>query len=209
MSPAEIKARFIGTLGHVQSVATKLHAQTGKGRPFTFPDRHKLSEGLFLTCWTHWEELIRELLIADLATAPAGFVQRDVRRFRVVGAPWRIAEAVLFHPDHPDRFVEWDFSSVRMRANTFLPPGHRFAAALPRGIDLDRLRRIRNAIAHKSDRAWNSFTALAKAAPFSLTPAQMKGITTGRFIAAHMWNAHPVLDETITILRGYANALVP
>src|SRR5438552_13943201 len=143
MSPPEIKARFIGTLDHVQSIATKLHAQTGIWRPFSFPDCHKLSEGLFLTCWTHWEEFIRELIIADLATMPAGFVRRDVRRFRVVGAPWRLAEAVLFHPDHPDRFVEWDFSNVRTRANAFLPAGHRFAAKLPREIDLDRLRRIR------------------------------------------------------------------
>jgi hypothetical protein len=187
----------------------KLRNQTGNGRAFTFPDQHKFSEGLFLTCWTHWEEFIRELLIADLATSRDGFVLCDVRQFRVQGAPWRLAEAILFHPDHPDKFVEWDYGYVCSRADNFLPAGHRFIVGLPRKVELDRLKRIRNAIAHKSDRAWDSFVSLVRGAPFSLTATQMRGITVGRFVAAHTWNNNDVLEESIGILRGYATALVP
>jgi hypothetical protein len=209
MPQAEIKADFIQTLDHIGRVSQTLRAQSGNGRPFTFPDEHKLCEGLFLSCWTHWEEFIRELLIEDLATDRRGLVRRDVRDFRVIRAPHRLAEAILFHPDHPEKFVEWDFDNVRSRADTVLGPAHRFAVALPRIGDLALLKRIRNAIAHKSDRAWDSFLRLARAAPFALPPAQMRGITAGRFIAAHQWNGSRVLDETVTILRGYANTLVP
>lgn len=209
MTAEEIRDRFLSTLNHVEVVSGKIRNHSGGHRPFTFPDQHKLVEGLFLNCWTHWEGFIRELLLIDLASAPAGFVRRDVRTFRVKGAPLRLAEAVLSHPDHPNKFVEWDFTWVRSRANTFLPAGHRFAAALPRSADLERLKRIRNAIAHKSDRAWSSFLDLVRAAPFSLPPAQMKGITVGRFIAAHVWNGHPVLEESIFLFRALAGALVP
>jgi hypothetical protein len=209
MAQADIRDDFLATLNHVANVNVTLRGQSGLHRPFTFPDQHKLSEGLFLSCWTHWEEFIRELLVEDLATVSAGFVRRDVRRFRVTRAPWRLAEAILFHPDHPQRFVEWDYSYVRSRADTFLPVGHRFAPALPRHGDLDLLKRIRNATAHKSDRAWQSFLNLARNAPFSLTPAQMRGITVSRFVAAHQWNGHFVLDETVILLRTYATHLVP
>lgn len=209
MAQSEIRDEFLNTLTHVEAIATKLHTQSGIGRPFTFPDQHKLSEGLFLTCWTHWEEFIRSLLVEDLATLPGGLVRRDVRKFRVAGAPRRLAEAILFHPDHPDKFVEWDYAYVRSRANSFLPAGHRFSASLPRQGDLDLLKRIRNAIAHKSDRAWNSFTSLAKAHPFSLGSPQMRGITVGRFLAAHTWNGRKILTESIGILRANASHLVP
>jgi hypothetical protein len=53
------------------------------------------------------------------------------------------------------------------------------------------------------------FLSLAHNAPFGLAPNQLRGVATGRFIAAHAWNGHRVLEETITILRGYATALVP
>lgn len=209
VTPVDIKARFLSTLSHVAVMSVKLKANTGPGRAFSFPDQHKFSEGLFLTCWTHWEEFIRELLVADLATDRDGFVLRDVRQFRVQGAPWRLAEAVLFHPDHPEKFVEWDFGYVKSRAETFLPVGHRFTGNLPRQVDLDRMKRIRNAIAHKSDRAWISFIKLAQDVPFNLNKNQMRGITVGRFIAAHTWNGNDLIEESINVFRGYATFLVP
>ena len=104
---------FIDTLNHLESVAGKVAGALGPGGVFTFPDHHKLSEGLFLSAWTHWEEFIRLLLIDDLAEERNGFVRKDVRQFRVKGAPRRIAERILFHPDHPERYVEWDFGLVK------------------------------------------------------------------------------------------------
>jgi len=199
---------FIATLDHLVSVATKVAGALGRGGVFTFPDHHKISEGLFLSAWTHWEEFIRLLLIDDLAEDPAGFVRKDIRRFRVKGAPRRIAERVLFHPDHPERFVEWDFGLVKSRADSFLPPKHRFAAALPRAADLEKLKRIRNAIAHKSDRAWSSFRCLVTEAPFSLESRQLRGLSVGRFLSSHDWNHHRVLDESFVVLRQNALHLV-
>ena len=200
---------FLATLDHLASVYGKVAGSLGRNGLFTFPDHHKLAEGLFLSAWTHWEELAQVLLIDDLAEDPTGFVQADVKTFRVKGAPRRIAERVLLHPDHPNTFVNWDYGLVKSRAETFLGQGHRFANPLPRADDLEKMKRIRNAVAHKSDRAWDSFKRLVKVAPFSLSTAQMKGITVGRFLVSHNWNNDRVIRECFNIHRQNATHLVP
>lgn len=144
----------------------------------------------------------------DLATEPAGAVLKDVKKFRVKGAPRRLAERILFHPDHPQKFVEWDYGVVRTRAGTFLSADHRFPAALPRQNDLEKLKRIRNAIAHKSDRAWESFMRLVSDPPFNLQTNQRRGHTVGRFLTSHQWNGHSILLESIQIHRAHAEELV-
>ena len=200
---------FLKTMDHLSRIQQKVKGALGQGRIFTFPDQHKIFEGLFLSGWTHWEEFIRHLLVDDLTTDPTGFVLRDVKSFRISGAPRRLAERVLFHPDHPQRYVEWDLARVKSRADDLLSDGHRFSNSLPDEQDLAILKRIRNAIAHKSDRARSSFLRLVAEPPFSLTPNQRRGITVGRFLAAHQWNGEIVLSRTNQLLRGYANSLVP
>ncbi len=202
------KNEFIQTIDHLDGVASKIAGLLGRVGTLTFPDHHKLSEGLFLSAWTHWEEFIRELITDDLSEDPHGFVRRDVRTFRVKGAPRRLAERILTDPD-PQKFVEWDYGFVKMRADTFLSAGHRFTAALPRAEDLEKMKRIRNAIAHKSDRAWDSFRNLVRAPPFGLAPNQLKGLTVGRFLVSHSWNGHPALMETFEVHRANASHLVP
>ncbi len=206
---ANHRDEFIATLNHLESVAGKVAGALGHGGVFTFPDHHKLSEGLFLSAWTHWEEFIRLLLIDDLADERNGFVRKDVRQFRVKGAPRRIAERILFHPDHPERYVAWDFDLVKSRADNFLPANHRFTAPLPRERDIEKVKRMRNAIAHKSDRAWNSFRNLVTQPPFLLTANQLKGLTVGRFLVSHNWNNNRVLGECFLIHRQHASHLVP
>jgi hypothetical protein len=74
---------------------------------------------------------------------------------------------------------------------------------------LEFIKRIRNAIAHRNDRAWASFTRLCKDPPFSLTSPQMKGITPGRVLVAHSWNGQSILREAILVLESAAKHLVP
>lgn len=209
MTPQEKhRDAFLATLDHIVLAYGKVAGSLGRGGLFTFPDHHKLAEGLFLSAWVHWEEFTQGLLIEDLAADSLGFVQKDVTKFRVKGAPRRIAERVLLHPDHPNSFVTWDYGQVKSRADTFLGPNHRFAA-LPRAADLDSMKRIRNAVAHKSDKAWESFKNLVRAAPFSLTQQQMRGITVGRFLVSHNWNGNRVISECFDIHRQNATQLVP
>jgi len=200
---------LLNSLDHLESVANKLPRLLGKGGVLTFPDHQKLSEGIFLSAWTQWEQFIRQLLIDDLAENPQSFVRKDVREFRVNGAPRRIAERILFHPDHPQKFVEWDIGLVRTRANDFLPTGHRFTNTLTREVDIEKLKRIRNAVAHKSDRARNSFLKLVADPPFNLTKQQRQGITVGRFLTSNKWNGNWILFESFEVYRSNAYHLVP
>lgn len=207
-TPENVRDEFKTTLDHLDSIAAKLRMNSGKGQTFSFPDSHKLSEGIFLSSWTHWEEVTRSLLIIDLATDVNGFLQRDVKKFRLKGAPYNYAEALLNHPDAPQKFVEWDYGVIMARADQYLGAGHRFVS-LTRGADLELIKRIRNAVAHKSDRAWNSFKKLARGAPFNLATNQFRGLTAGRFIASHQWNGNFVLEECLAVHRTHIGELVP
>ena len=209
-TPANTRQEFQDTLDHISAAFDKIHQLSGIRQPLNFPDLHKLSEGLFLSAWTHWEGLSRSLMLIDLATLTGGTLRHEVRRFRTKNAPYRLAERMLNHPDHPDRFVAWnDYSAVKRRADAFLGAGHRFVSLGALEADLAYIKRIRNAIAHKSDKAWESFRSLAQNAPFSLSANQMKGITAGRFVSSHQWGGDFTLKTTIAKLKECAELLVP
>ena len=211
MSQQQLRDEFRTTLRHIGDILSKTTRNSGPRAILTAPDLHKIAEGLFLSAWTHWEQFTHYLLVEDLSTTVISTLHRDVRQFRHTGSAWRLANQLLNHPDHPHKFIEWsDYAAVLSRANEFLGVGNRFAVSpLPRRGDLDLLKRVRNAIAHRSDKAWDSFTALCRDPPFSLSPAQMRGITPGRFLVAHNWNGQPILRDTIAMLDAAATHLVP
>ncbi len=210
MAAADLRNGYLQTLTHIGSAYTKLIAQVGPGRPFAFPDVHKLSEGLFLSDWTYWEGFLCDLMVEDLGTDTNGILKSDVTRFRTRNAPFRLADFILTHPDHPEKFVDWsDYNLVVKRANEFLGANHRFVNPLPQGQDITKLKRLRNAIAHRSDKAWDSFISLVNDPPFNFTPGQRRGLTPGRFLYAHQWNRTTVMQNSLAILRAAANVLVP
>ena len=202
------KTEIKNTLVHIRNVATKLHSQSGKNKPFTFPDAHKLTEGLLLSIWTHWEEFIREILITDLATDDKGFLLKDIKDFRTKGASLRYAEKILNHPDSPESFIGWDYSAVQKRAKNYLSSGHRYAQ-LHRQVDIEKLKRIRNGVAHKSDNAWESFIKLVKGVPFNTAANKMRGITVGRFAFSQQWNGSSVIIEAVNVIESCVDQLVP
>lgn len=207
-SPEALRDSFLQTLDHVGGAFGRTRAASGPRRPLQAPDLHKLSEGLLLSSWTHWEALCRGLFILDLALDPDGVLRRDVSKFRYKGSAWRLAYAVADHPDER-KFVDWsDYDAIRQRADAWLAPGHRYGV-LPRKPDLLIVKRIRNAIAHRSDQAWDRFMTMIQKPPFSLTARQRMGITPGRFISTHSWNGVPVLNEVVNSLEASARALVP
>ena len=164
-----IRDGYLETLIHIDSVNAKLTGMVGRGHPFSFPDVHKLTEGLFLSAWTYWESFLFDLILEDLSYDVHGVLRRNIRQFRNNSASYRLADFILTHPDHPEKFVEWsDYSQVVKRADEFLGQNHRFIPHLPQMQDLIKLKRIRNAIAHRSDKAWNSFLSLVSDPPFSL-----------------------------------------
>lgn len=206
----DTRDRYFDSLNHIDSTFLKISGMVGRGGALTFPDVHKLTEGLFLSSWTYWEGFMREVLWLDLATDPRGVLMSEIRKTRTKKAPYRLAERILNHPDHPEKFVEWsDYGSVAKRAKVMLGSGHRFTTPPPQLADIEKLKRIRNAIAHKSDRAWESFTKLVKAPPFLLTGTQMRGLTPGRFLYSHRWGNTTVMQHATASLRAAAQAIVP
>lgn len=209
-TPAKIRDEYIDSLNHIRSAYVKICGQVGRGHLLSFPDIHKLSEGLFLSALTYWEALCRDLMLTDLATVGSGVLQSEIKKFRTKNAPYRLAERILNHPDHPEKFVEWSsIESIVSRANEFLGAGHRYVLTAAEKQDLAKIKKIRNAIAHKSDKAWENFSSLIRSAPFSLTGVQCRGVTPGRFIYAHQWGGVTVMEKSLTVLENAARTLVP
>lgn len=208
-SAQDIRDELLETLKHIRGVHTKLGGATGNARTFSFADQHKLAEGLLLSAWTYWEQFLRRLMVCDVAHDPGGIVRKTARVLRSAAAAERLSQLLLDHPDER-RFVEWSSAAdVVSRAEQFLNPTHRFAVLRLHKADLELIQRIRNAIAHKSDRAWSSFRSLVSGPPFALQAKQLKGITPGRFLVAHRWNNSSVLEQALTILETAARGLVP
>ena len=209
-TPLELRTSLDCTLDHIRDVFNKITPITSAHGALRFPDLHKLSEGLFLSAWSHWEEFCRDLMIEDLAFKPDGVLRSEVRNFRTKNAPFRLAERIVNHPDHPDRFIEWhNYDTLKDRAKALLGTGHRFVGlGDPWASDLKKVHTLRNAIAHKSDKAWHDFMEMVKSAPFSLPPKSRKGITPGRFISVHDWKGNRVLLHTVITIKGAALRLV-
>ncbi|PZA14263.1 hypothetical protein DNK49_22805 [Azoarcus communis] len=70
-------------------------------------------------------------------------------------------------------------------------------------------KRLRNSVAHKSDKAWDSFIKLVSEPPFSLTANQRKGVTPGRFLVTQQWEGKVVLHHALDTLENAALTLVP
>jgi hypothetical protein len=225
-SAQDHRIAFVNTITHIRGATTRVIANSGFANPLTAPDLHKISEGLFLSAVTHWEEFCQVLLLTDLATNVHGALRRDAKKFRTTGAPLRLAELVLTHVDHPNSFYDWsEFGRVCARADRFLGPNHRFAppapvppavkppyaSALPTTVvdELAMFKRIRNAVAHKSDKAWESFMKLIKAPPFSLPANKRKGITPGRFLSNTQWGGKVVILHALDTLESASLVLVP
>ena len=213
MSPDNYRDSFLKTLTHIQDINKRLVSLVGPNLTLKSPDYHKLSEGLLLSAWTHWEQFIRELVIEDLSSNPKSKLGREVKRFRTKGAAKRLSTALMDNPDD-GKFIEWgDYGAVVKRAKNFIGNNNRFIDSSGKSLldvnDIQKVKTMRNAVAHKSDGAWSSFKTMAKASPFSLQPNQMKGLTVGRFLIAHYWGNELVVVAVINKLVANARLLVP
>jgi hypothetical protein len=107
---------------------------------------------------TDFEAFIRDLLIADLSEVPTGALKKEITKFRTKGAPWRLASLMLGHPDEKS-FIQWsDLHAIKERADRFFGSSHRFAILSQHKSDFEKVKTIRNAVAHQGEKAWGSFS---------------------------------------------------
>lgn len=206
----EIKNDALITIDHIDRVFSTITDNCGRGKVFLLPDTNRLVEGLFLSLWAKWEVFTRELLLLDLAFSKDSILQKDVKGYRTILVPYRLSELIINHPDYPQQYVEWsDFVMVKSRAVKLLGKSCRFNNNTIQTQDLKYLRSIRNAVAHKSDKARDKFLKLVKDPPFSLTKNQCKALSVGRFLNTSKWNGVVVFKQAITIIKDTINILVP
>lgn len=222
-----LRDEFVVTVTHIRSAVGKVRTNSGPGQILTPPDLHKISEGLFLSVVTHWEEFVQALLISDLALLSTSSLVKEVRSFRSNAARDRLAELITAHLDHPQGFYDWsEFEKVHSRSLILLGNVNRFTATVPAVppateakqrpslsaptlTEFTEYKIIRNAVAHKTDKAWDAFIRLVKRQPYGLTAIQTRGITPGRFVIAHSVAGVTVLDRALNTYENASRVLVP
>lgn len=223
----QLRKDFTKTIAHIRAAFGKVRGNSGPRNILSAPDLHKISEGLFLSAVAHWEEFCQELLISDLALQTSSHLAKNIRSFKSNAARDRVAYLITSHLDHPNGFYDWsEFGKVHSRAAALLGIPNRFNIVVPPkppGVDskntpslpnatiseLTDFKIIRNAIAHKNDKAWDAFMRLVVRAPYGLTVGQKRGITPGRFVSSHNISGIPILDHTLNTLDAAALVLVP
>jgi hypothetical protein len=146
-------------------------------------------------------------LILELAENESSIVLQRVKKFRTKKSAFILANSLIEHIDHPDNFNTWhDFEKLQRRARKMVGDNNDFRNS---GIDKSKLRyiyKIRNAIAHSSDKAKTDFLKLLSQSPFNLSQQQKQGITAGRLLCTQRILNPTNLQETVFI--SIANILM-
>jgi hypothetical protein len=107
-------------------------------------------------------------------------------------------------------YAKWDAPAVLLRAERYFQKGEPFQTPLrSRQSTLQEAKTIRNAIAHESDKAWDSFVGLARRESGGALPPN---VTVGKFLTAPKQNASPpisVLEYYLDVLERVAEDIVP
>ncbi len=197
-----------GTFNHIETVFNTITQNCGRGKIFLLADTNRLVEGLFLNMWAKWETSCKYLFLLDLSYSPSSVLCSEVKKFRTIRAPFRLAEFIVNHPDSSRYFIEWsNFNVVKERSKALLGDNNRFTNPQISSLELQRLRIIRNAVAHKSDRAREQFLNLIKDTPFTLSKNQCQGINVGRFLNTIQWDGISVFEKALSILRDNLTTL--
>lgn len=216
MEPKEkLRNETLESIQHTCSVFLKAYQNSGGTKVFDFSEMHKIATGLYLAIWTRWEEYCRQLLVLELIENEGSIILQRVKKFRTKKSASILANSVIEHIDHPDNFNTWSsFEVLLKRARKMVGDNNAFRNS---GIDKSKLKyiyKIRNFIAHSSDKAKSDFMKLLSLPPFSLSLQQKQGITAGRLLC-NQGTLNPLNpQETVfisiaNIIKGNIKLLVP
>ena len=211
----KLRDETLDSIKHSCEAFTKVFDNSGKDKVFNFPETHKIANGLYLSIWTKWEEFCRQLLILELAENPDSVLRKRVKEFRSKKSAILLAKRVTEHLDHPNNFNTWhDFETLLKRARKLVGDDNAFKRSQINKSELKYIFKIRNAIAHASDKAKSDFLSLLARPPFNLTPQQKQGISTGRLLCTRGVLNPKKKNETVlisiaNIIKKNVKLLVP
>jgi len=131
----------------------------GKYRPILNGHRHDIAAMAFFRMYLAWEDFLEEAFLILLVKAKRG--TRGARSLLDVDSR-REAFTIVKGEKRP--YVDWSVAKdIRDRAATFFKEGKPFEVPLAAGsLHLERMRRIRNRIAHRSKHAEDQFRELIR-----------------------------------------------
>jgi len=204
----------VAQLGNTGGLKPEYYSM-GKGKLFNITETNKLSIGLYLTLWTTWENFCRELFVIELAESPESIICSRVKKFRNIRSAEQIAQKMAEHIDHPSSFFDWhDFAKIIERSKLYIGDTNVFTQS---GIDKSKLKtlfKIRNRIAHNSDKAKDDFIKIITGPPFELGAQKRQGMSPGSLLCAKgLWPNRrpnePVFIGLLEIIVKNIEILIP
>jgi hypothetical protein len=150
-----------------------------------------------------WEEFLEASFIRYMC----GAITNNGYRPRVYVSPTSLDHALKFFILKPRDYVEWsNGQQVIERAEMVFHDGEPYKSAIrPSLTDLDNMRLIRNAIAHRSGTSWKKFETAVRL----LYGSRPRGLTPGLFLGlTHLGTGNPYIDYYKDVLSVAASRIV-
>ncbi len=177
--------------------------RSGRFRTIQQPRIWKIHEMAFLGMFLAWEDFLEASFIRFMC----GAITRNRYKPRLYVAPTNMDHALKFFVVKPREYVEWASSQqVIERAEMVFRDGEPYKSAIrPSITDLDHMKQIRNAIAHRSGTAWDKFESTAR----RLLGSRPRGLTPGMFLTkTHTASGRPYIEYYGDVLSVVASRIV-
>lgn len=178
---------------------------SGSKHRISLSRRDSMTELAFLRLYLAWEGFLEEAFLSYLLGLEPPHGRGPVR---FANPPtWRAAHELVL-PESRD-YAVWDASTVIRRAERFFRDGRPFSAALrSQQSALDEIRKLRNAVAHRSTSSHEKFKDVARDRLKGTLPP---GLSVGGFLGLTIPNSLPpssFFDLYAGKLGAVANGIV-
>lgn len=200
---SELNARLDDSL-RLASDAPGFHeVRGGRLRPIKYTRVYQINEMAFLGMFLAWEEFLEATFVRYMC----GAATKTSYQPTVYVMPLTLDHALKFFIVKPRDYVEWSSGQqVMERAEMVFRDGEPYRSALrPSLTDLDDMRQIRNAIAHRSGISWKKFETAVR----RILGSRPRGLSPGMFLRLqNAASAKPYIEHYREVLVVAASRIV-
>lgn len=163
----------------------------------------QINEMAFLGMFLSWEDFIEATFIRYMCGASTNTRYKP----KVFVSPINLEHALKFFVVKPRDYVEWSSGQLVIeRAEMVFRDGEPYTSAIrPSLTDLNDMRQIRNAIAHRSGTAWKKFESTVR----RILGSRPRGLAPGMFLGlTHVSGGKPFIEYYKDVLSVVASRIV-
>lgn len=199
----ELNARLDKSLLLAKDAISFHELRSGRLCPIRHSRVCQINEMAFLGMFLSWEDFIEATFIRYMCGATTSTRYKP----KVFVSPVSLEHALKFFVVRPRDYVEWSSGQLVIeRAEMVFRDGEPYKSAIrPSLTDLDDMRQIRNAIAHRSGTAWKKFETAVR----RILGSKPRGLAPGMFLGLpHIGAGKPYIEHYKDVLSVAASRIV-